>query len=180
VRRYPDQFSARDGLPLTPSWVDASPVRAESGFDTDRPFRELAARAPINAYADDQHVRCQGTPLYLERKKESSTSSRLAARAAAKYQIHAISDAKAVFFSILLNDGEAFNCPSGKRLIRRTKSARKVLGDKAYDRELRLWLKNRGTTFPTFEPQVTLSHQQKILRLFGGRLSIEPSVGDAG
>ena len=39
------------------------------------------------------------------------------------------------------------DCPPAPRLIRRTKAARKLLGDKAYDNaDLRHWLKRRGTS----------------------------------
>ena len=45
-----------------------------------------------------------------------------------------------------MSGGEAHDCPSAKRLIRRTKPAKKLLGDKAYDSgELREWLAQRGT-----------------------------------
>jgi len=45
-----------------------------------------------------------------------------------------------------LSGGEAHDCPPAKRLIRRTKPAKKLLGDKAYDSaELRQWLGERGT-----------------------------------
>ena len=61
-------------------------------------------------------------------------------------KIHAIADAKGRLLSILLSGGEAHDCPPAPRLIRRTKAARKLLGDKAYDSApLRRWLKGRGT-----------------------------------
>jgi transposase len=45
-----------------------------------------------------------------------------------------------------LTGGEAHDCPVAERLIRRTKAAKKLLGDKAYDSaELRAWLDHRGT-----------------------------------
>ena len=45
-----------------------------------------------------------------------------------------------------MTGGEAHDCPPAPRLIRRTKAARKLLGDKAYDSaELRQWLEDRGT-----------------------------------
>jgi transposase len=45
-----------------------------------------------------------------------------------------------------LTGGEAHDCPPAKRLIRRSKIAKKLLGDRAYDSaELRLWLNKRGT-----------------------------------
>ena len=46
-----------------------------------------------------------------------------------------------------MTGGEAHDCPPVQRLIRRTKAAKKLLGDKAYDSaSLRHWLKERGTT----------------------------------
>ena len=46
-----------------------------------------------------------------------------------------------------MSGGEAHDCPPAKRLIRRTKPAKRFLGDKAYDSaELRQWLDDRGTT----------------------------------
>jgi putative transposase len=45
-----------------------------------------------------------------------------------------------------LSGGEAHDCPPAKRLIGRTKPAKKLLGDRAYDSaELRQWLDERGT-----------------------------------
>jgi transposase len=45
-----------------------------------------------------------------------------------------------------LSGGEAHDCPPAQRLIRCTKRAKKLLGDKAYDSaELRQWLDGRGT-----------------------------------
>jgi transposase len=61
-------------------------------------------------------------------------------------KIHAIADAKGRLLSVLLSGGEAHDCPPAQRLIRRTKAARELLGDKAYDSAaLRQWLKDRGT-----------------------------------
>jgi IS5 family transposase len=45
-----------------------------------------------------------------------------------------------------LTGGEAHDCPVAERLIRRVKSAKRMLGDKAYDSaELREELDERGT-----------------------------------
>jgi putative transposase len=45
-----------------------------------------------------------------------------------------------------LSGGEAHDCPPAPRLIRRTKVAKKLLGDRAYDSAaLRQWLEDRGT-----------------------------------
>jgi transposase len=61
-------------------------------------------------------------------------------------KIHAIADAKGRLLSILLSGGEAHDCPPAGPLIRRTKPARKLLADKAYDSAaLRQWLQKRGT-----------------------------------
>src|SRR5436305_7883064 len=61
-------------------------------------------------------------------------------------KIHAIADAKGRLLSILLTGGEAHDCPPAQRLIRRSKIAKKLLGDRAYDSaELRQWLSDRGT-----------------------------------
>jgi len=47
---------------------------------------------------------------------------------------------------ILLSGGEIHDCPPAKRLIQRTRPAKKLLGDKAYDSaDLRHWLSERGT-----------------------------------
>ena len=57
-----------------------------------------------------------------------------------------MADAKGRLLSILLTGGEAHDCPPAQRLIRRTKAATKLLGDKAYDSaELREELDQRGT-----------------------------------
>lgn len=46
-----------------------------------------------------------------------------------------------------MSGGELHDCPPAQRLIRRTKPAKKLIGDKAYDSaDLRGWLDGRGTT----------------------------------
>jgi len=53
--------------------------------------------------------------------------------------------AKGHLLSILLSGGEAHDCLPARRLICRSKAAKKLLGDKAYDSaELRQWLDSRG------------------------------------
>ena len=60
-------------------------------------------------------------------------------------KIHAIADAKGRLLSILLTGGEAHDCPVAERVIRRTKAAKKLLGDKAYSsRGHRALLRRRG------------------------------------
>lgn len=45
-----------------------------------------------------------------------------------------------------MTGGQAHDCPPAPRLIRRTRPAKKLLGDTAYDSaELRRWLDARGT-----------------------------------
>src|SRR5277367_2320383 len=100
----------------------------------------------INEYADDRLDTHQSPPLGLGRKKGEHKQAIGRSRGGRNTKIHAIADAKGRLLSILLSGGEAHDCPPAKRLIRRTKPARKLLGDKAYDSaELRRWLKSRGT-----------------------------------
>ncbi len=45
-----------------------------------------------------------------------------------------------------MTGGQAHDCPVAERLLRRTRPAKKLLGDRAYDStELRQWLEGRGT-----------------------------------
>ena len=45
-----------------------------------------------------------------------------------------------------MTGGQAHDCPPAQRLIRRTRPAKRLLGDRAYDSaELRDWLNGRGT-----------------------------------
>ncbi len=100
----------------------------------------------INRFADDRLHAYQSAPLGLGRKKGEQTQAIGRSRGGRNTKIHAIADAKGRLLSILLSGGEAHDCPRAQRLIRRTKTAKKLLGDKAYDsEELRLWLKDRGT-----------------------------------
>lgn len=101
---------------------------------------------PIYRYADDRLDARQGTPLGLGRKKGEHKQAIGRSRGGRNTKIHAIADAKGRLLSILLTGGQAHDCPPAQRLIRRTKIAKKLLGDKAYDSEdLRLWLNERGT-----------------------------------
>ena len=46
-----------------------------------------------------------------------------------------------------MSAGQAHDCPPAQRLIRRSRPAKKLLGDRAYDSNaLREWLHERGTT----------------------------------
>src|SRR4030088_436649 len=100
----------------------------------------------IDRYADDRFHAHQGTPLGFGRKRGEQKQAIGRSRGGRNTKIHAITDAKGRLLSILLSGGEAHDCPPAQRLIRRTKAAKKLLGDKAYDSApLRQWLKGRGT-----------------------------------
>jgi transposase len=100
----------------------------------------------IDCYADDRLHTHQSSPLGLGRKKGEHKQAIGRSRGGRNTKIHAITDAKGRLLSILLTGGEAHDCPPAQRLIRRSKAAKKLLGDKAYDSaELRQWLKDRGT-----------------------------------
>jgi IS5 family transposase len=59
----------------------------------------------------------------------------------------AIADAKGRLLSLLLTDGAAHDCPTAQPLVSMSRVAKRLLGDKAYDRaELRQWLRDRGTS----------------------------------
>src|SRR5450432_14160 len=101
---------------------------------------------PINKHTDDRLDTHQSSPLGLGRKKGEQKQAIGRSRGGRNTKIHAIADAKGRLLSILLSGGEAHDCPPAQRLIRRTKAAKKLLGDKAYDSaELRQWLYERGT-----------------------------------
>ena len=101
---------------------------------------------PIVGDADDRCNLRQGAPLGVGRKRGEQTQAIGRSRGGRNTKIHEIADAKGRLLSILLTGGEAHDCPPAKRLIRRARAARKMLGDKAYDSaELRHWLEERGT-----------------------------------
>jgi transposase len=106
-----------------------------------------ACRArPIDGHPDDRLHSHQGAPLGLGWKKGEQNQAIGRSRGGRNTKIHAIADAKGRLLSILLTGGQEHDCPPAQRLIRRTKAARKLLGDKAYDSaELRQWLSERGT-----------------------------------
>jgi transposase len=100
----------------------------------------------VDPDADDRLDTHQGTPLGFRRKRGEQKQAIGRSRGGRNTKIHAIADAKGRLLSILLSGGEAHDCPPAPRLIRRTKAARKLLGDKAYDSApLRRWLNGRGT-----------------------------------
>ena len=128
-----------------------------------------ACRArPIDRDADDRLHAHQGAPLGLGRKRGEQKQAIGRSRGGRNTKIHAIADAKGRLLSILLTGGEAHDCPPAQRLIRRTKAAKKLLGDKAYDSaELRQWLKesrHQARHPQHFEPQAALQLRQEILQ----------------
>jgi transposase len=100
----------------------------------------------IQANADDRFHAHQSAPLGIGRKRGEQKQAIGRSRGGRNTKIHAIADAKGRLLSILLTGGAAHDCPVAERLIRRTKAAKRLLGDKAYDStELREWLEDRGT-----------------------------------
>ena len=134
-------------------------ARVRSVDDDIQSFRALGAagrvgeplpraRRPgtIDRNSDDRFHAHQGAPLGLGRKRGEQKQAIGRSRGGRNTKIHAIADAKGRLLSVLLTGGQAHDRPVAERLIRRTKPARKLLGDKAYDSaELRHWLANRGT-----------------------------------
>jgi transposase len=109
-------------------------------------FPQTGAAWPIHPYPDDRLDACQSPPLGIGCKKGELKQAIGRSRGGRNTKIHAIADAKGRLLCILLTGGQAHDCPPSQRLIRRTKIAKKLLGDKAYDsEELRMWLKARGT-----------------------------------
>jgi transposase len=101
---------------------------------------------PIDRNTDDRLDAYQGTPFGIGRKKGEHKQAIGRSRGGRNTKIHAIADAKGRILSILLTGGQAHDCPPAKRLIRRARPARKLLGDRAYDSaDLRQWLDQRGT-----------------------------------
>jgi transposase len=101
----------------------------------------------IDGDPDDRQHPCQSASLGLGSQKRGEQKQAIGrSRGGRNTKIHALADAKGRLLSILLTGGQAHDCPPAQRLIRRTKAAIKLLGDKAYDSaELRQWLKRRGT-----------------------------------
>jgi transposase len=96
--------------------------------------------------ANDRFHAHQGTSLGIGWKRGEQKQAIGRSRGGRNTKIHAIADAKGRLLSILLTGGEAHDCTVAERLIRRSKVAEELLGDKAYDSaELREWLGDRGT-----------------------------------
>jgi transposase len=100
----------------------------------------------VCAHADDRLDAHQGASLGCWWKRGEQNQAVGRSRGGRNTKIHAIGDAKGRLLNILLSGGETHDCPAGADLIDRTKPAKLLLGDKAYDSsELRAALKDRGT-----------------------------------
>ncbi|HUC66910.1 MAG TPA: IS5 family transposase, partial [Stellaceae bacterium] len=109
-------------------------------------FRELAAkgRSTQTQMIDSTHIKAHRSAAGGKGGSRKQAIGR--SRGGRNTKIHALTDAKGRLLSILLTGGQAHDCPVAERLIRRTRPAKKLLGDKAYDSaELRQWLADRGT-----------------------------------
>jgi transposase len=109
-------------------------------------FRQLAGngRSADTQMIDSTHVKAHRSAA--GGKGGSRNRLSVAHAAGAIRRIHALADAKGRLIAILLTGGEAHDCPVAERLIRGVKSAKRMLGDKAYDStELREELDERGT-----------------------------------
>jgi len=101
----------------------------------------------IDIGPDDRQHAHQGAPLRFGWKRGEQKQAIGRSRGGRNTKIHALADAKGRLLSLLLSGGQAHDCPPAQRLIRRTRPARKLLGDAAYDSaELRQWLQKRGTS----------------------------------
>ena len=97
-------------------------------------------------HANDRFYPRESTPLGSGRKRGEQKQAVGRSRGGCNTKIHALADARGRLIAILLTGGEAHDCPVAKRLIRRTKPPKRMLGDKAYDSaELREQLDERGT-----------------------------------
>ena len=88
----------------------------------------------------------QSAPLGSGRKRGEKKQAVGRSRGGRNTKIHALADAKGRLIAILLTGGEAHDYPVAKRLIRRVKPPKHMLGDTAYDGDgLREKLDQRGT-----------------------------------
>jgi transposase len=98
----------------------------------ERLFRELAARGRST---DVQST--HSTHIIAHRSASGAKGEQNQAigrsRGGRNMKIHAVADAKGRFLALLLTGSQAHDCPPAPRLIRRTKPAKTLLGDTAYD-----------------------------------------------
>jgi transposase len=121
-------------------------LRAGRGVGLGKSVPRACGAGTVDRDPDDRFHSYQGAPLGFRRKREEQKQAIGRSRGGRNTKIHAIADAKGRLLSILLTGGEAHDCPVAGRLIRRSRAAQKLLGDKAYDSaDLRQWLEDRGT-----------------------------------
>jgi len=131
-------------------WPSEDDLQSVCSLGRTRSVGAIVPRAckarPRHGSADDRCHARQGPPLGLGRKKGEHKQAIGRSRGGRNTKIHAIADAKGRLLSVLLTGGQAHDCPPAKRLIRRTRPPKKLLGDRAYDSaDLRHWLGERGT-----------------------------------
>ena len=100
----------------------------------------------IRRHTDDRFHACESASFGSGRKRGEQKQAVGRSRGGRNTKIHALADAKGRLIAILLTAGEAHDYPVAKRLIRRVKPPRRLLGDNAYDGDdLRHELDERGT-----------------------------------
>ena len=120
----------------------------------------------IGRYADDRLNAHQSAPLGSGRKRGEKKQAVGRSRGGRNTKIHALADAKGRLIAILLTAGEAHDYPVAKRLIRRVKPPKHMLGDTAYDGDgLREELDRCGT-----KPVIPNHPNRKHLLSFNKRL----------
>lgn len=125
-------------------------------------------------HADDRLDARQSAPLRSGRKRGEKKQAVGRSRGGRNTKIHALADAKGRLIAILLTGGEAHDYPVAKRLIRRVKPPKHMLGDTAYDGdELREKLDQRGTK-PVIPNHPNRKHQLSFnKRLYKLRWRVE-------
>ena len=109
-----------------------------------KPVSRARWERAIDRYPDDRLHAHQSTPFGGRRKRGEQKQA--VGRSRRNTKIHALADAKGRLIAILLTGGEAHDYPVAKRLIRRVKPPKHMLGDTAYDGdELREKLDEHGT-----------------------------------
>jgi len=111
-----------------------------------KPVSRARWERAIDRYPDDRLHAHQSTPFGGRRKRGEQKQAVGRSRGGRNTKIHALADAKGRLIAILLTGGEAHDYPVAKRLIRRVKPPKHMLGDTAYDGdELREKLDEHGT-----------------------------------
>ena len=149
-----DRARGQERLPLErlsarvrPSYDNLQSFRAlGAAWHPGKPVSSTRRERTIDRHADDRFYSRQSSSLGIGRKRGEQKQAVGRSRGGRNTKIHALADAKGRLIAILLTGGEAHDCPVAERLIRRVKSAKRMLGDKAYDSaELREELDERGT-----------------------------------